>query len=70
MMEDTDCAVESNDEGDDEEGEGDYAEGFAPCETLVVSTNVREWVRTVGWEVVPIAIILDANCHVAALKSH
>jgi hypothetical protein len=36
MVEDADCAVESDDEGDDEEGEGDYAERFAPGETLWV----------------------------------
>ena len=33
MMDDTDCAVERDDEGDDEEGEADYAKGFAPCQT-------------------------------------
>jgi hypothetical protein len=27
-----DCAVEGDDEGDEEEGEGDNAEGFAPCQ--------------------------------------
>jgi hypothetical protein len=36
MVEDADCAVESDDEGDDEEGEGNDAEGFAPGETLWV----------------------------------
>lgn len=40
MMEDTDCAVKCDDEGDDEEGESDYAEGFAPCKTLLVLNNV------------------------------
>jgi hypothetical protein len=34
MVQDADCAVQRDYEGDDEEGEGDYAEGFAPCETL------------------------------------
>jgi hypothetical protein len=41
MVENTDCTVKSNDEGDDEEGESDYAEGFAPCKTLRVLIDVR-----------------------------
>jgi hypothetical protein len=32
MVDDADCAVECDDEGYDEEGEGDDAERFAPCE--------------------------------------
>ena len=48
VVEDTDCTIKSDDEGDDEEGEGDNAEGFAPCQTLVVLINVREWVETGG----------------------
>jgi hypothetical protein len=36
MVDYTDCAVERDNKGDHEEGEGDDAEGFAPCEALVV----------------------------------
>lgn len=67
MVEDTNGAVERNDKRDDEEGEGDDAERFAPSQTW--SGGV--WLETttghgkVGQ--IPMAMMLDANCHVAAL---
>jgi hypothetical protein len=66
VVEDTDCAVEGDDEGDYEEGERDYAEGFAPCEAY---THVNIEVIQFGVWILPIAMILDANCQVAALKA-
>jgi hypothetical protein len=36
MVDHADGAVQSDDEGYHEEGKGDYAEGFAPCQALVL----------------------------------
>ena len=58
-----DCAVEGDDEAYCEEGEGDDGEAFAPCETWVL----LEWYAWWWWVDVPIAMMLEANCHVAAL---
>lgn len=44
MVQDADCAVEGDDEGNDEEGETDYAEGFSPCEAWWLSLSDVEFI--------------------------
>lgn len=64
-MDHSDGAVECNDEGYHEEGQCYYAEGFPPCKAC---HNLAELSIMKCGDVVPIAMILDANCHVAALQ--
>lgn len=66
MVDDADGAVECDYERYDEEGQSDYADGLSPGKALCGLGNIRR--GRVGNNHVPIAMILEANCHVAALS--